>query len=337
LGSFMPASAYHAGLDSAVRNRAQERFLSGDIEVIVATIAFGMGIDKPNVRTVIHTALPGSIEGYYQEIGRAGRDGEPSRALLMHSYADRYTHDFFFERDYPQVGVLDRIYNLLGTGPQSTAALENRLRWSDDTFEKALEKLWIHGGAVLDSAQRATRGQPEWRDSYIRHSEQKQAQIEQMIRFAEGSHCRMATLVRHFGDFADASTACGICDFCSPDTCVAQRFRKATQKEAAAAGRVIEALLPRQVKSTGKLHTELFPDSLMSRDAFEEVLGAMGRAGIVHLADALFEKDGKQIPYRKVSLARAAEPEGSAELMIRTGIAAMPKTKVKKRKRRRVR
>jgi DNA topoisomerase-3 len=90
-----PAAAYHAGLDAAHRKRVQEEFLAGKIEVMVATIAFGMGIDKPDVRTVVHTALPGSLEAYYQEIGRAGRDGKPSRAVLMHSYADRYTHDFF--------------------------------------------------------------------------------------------------------------------------------------------------------------------------------------------------------------------------------------------------
>ena len=85
------------------RQQVQEEFQEGRIEVMVATIAFGMGIDKADVRTVIHTALPGSLEAYYQEIGRAGRDGAPSRAILMHSYADRYTHDFFFERDYPDV------------------------------------------------------------------------------------------------------------------------------------------------------------------------------------------------------------------------------------------
>ena len=72
----------------------------------------------------MHTALPGSIEAYYQEIGRAGRDGEPSRAILMHSYADRYTHDFFFERDYPDVKVLDQIYERLRAEPQLREALE---------------------------------------------------------------------------------------------------------------------------------------------------------------------------------------------------------------------
>ena len=103
LAADFPSAAYHAGLDSARERRVQDAFAAGKLEVIVATIAFGMGIDKPNIRSVIHTALPGSVEAHYQEIGRAGRDGEPSRAILMHSYADRYTHDFFFERDYPDV------------------------------------------------------------------------------------------------------------------------------------------------------------------------------------------------------------------------------------------
>ena len=85
LAERFPAAAYHAGLDAERRKHVQEDFLSGKTEVVVATIAFGMGIDKSNVRTVVHTALPGSLEAYYQEVGRAGRDGAPSRAILMHS------------------------------------------------------------------------------------------------------------------------------------------------------------------------------------------------------------------------------------------------------------
>src|SRR5208337_1399263 len=131
----------HAGLDAERRKQVQEDFLAGKLEIIVATIAFGMGIDKPDIRTVIHTALPGSIEAYYQEIGRAGRDGKPSRALLMHSYADRYTHDFFFERDYPDVAILDGIFALLQNQPQEKRELQKRLPMDPEVFDRALEKL----------------------------------------------------------------------------------------------------------------------------------------------------------------------------------------------------
>ena len=91
----------------------QTAFLAGKLEVVVATIAFGMGIDKANIRTVIHAGLPGTLEGYYQEIGRAGRDGKPSRTILMHSYADQRTHDFFLTRDYPPMENLKKVFGLL--------------------------------------------------------------------------------------------------------------------------------------------------------------------------------------------------------------------------------
>lgn len=329
--SDFPTAAYHAGLDSERRRRVQDGFLNGKLEVIVATIAFGMGIDKSNIRSVIHTALPGSIEAYYQEIGRAGRDGEPSRAILMHSYADRYTHDFFFERDYPEALLLDKIYNRLLNEPQPRELIEKQVRIGADVFEKALEKLWAHGGAVIDFSDNVTRGIDTWRESYAEQGSQKQSQIESMIRYAQGQHCRMTTLVRHFGDTRDAQKPCGICDFCAPQDCIAQRYRLADAEEERVARSALEVLRGSS-RSVGKLHAEVCGDRGLTRDQFEELLGALARAALVTLTDAVFEKDGKQIPYRKVHAARDAEYVDEDTPLALTIRDAAPVAEGKKRK-----
>src|SRR3954447_4679676 len=107
------AAAYHAGLDDAHRHEVQDAFMNESVRAIVATNAFGMGIDKPNVRLVVHHAMPGTLEAYYQEAGRAGRDGLASDCVLLHSFPDRFTHEFFIKGAYPEQAIVERVYQML--------------------------------------------------------------------------------------------------------------------------------------------------------------------------------------------------------------------------------
>jgi RecQ family ATP-dependent DNA helicase len=118
--------AYHAGMEEAERTRAQDDFMSGRVQMIVATNAFGMGIDKADIRFVIHYHLPGSIEAYYQEIGRAGRDGLPSECVLLFNYADKRTQDFFIEGSYPPPELIAKVYEALVATRQQHIELSSR-------------------------------------------------------------------------------------------------------------------------------------------------------------------------------------------------------------------
>jgi ATP-dependent DNA helicase RecQ len=115
-GERLSVIGYHAGMTDDERVRAQDDFMSGRAQMIVATNAFGMGIDKPDIRFVVHFHLPGSIEAYYQEIGRAGRDGARSVCLLLFNYADKRTQDYFIEGSYPPPELIAKVYeSLVGT------------------------------------------------------------------------------------------------------------------------------------------------------------------------------------------------------------------------------
>src|SRR5260370_7648134 len=142
----------------------------------------------------------------------------------MHSYGDRHTHDFFFSRDYPDVSLMDQVFATLQAEPQPKERLRKTLSIEEELFDKIIEKLWIHKGAVLDFAENVGLGEGSWRPSYIAQGEQKRAQIDQMIRFAESNQCRMMSLVRHFGDLSDGATICASCAFSAPAKRVPHTF-----------------------------------------------------------------------------------------------------------------
>ncbi len=298
-----PAAAYHAGMPGGVRDQVQAGFLEDKYEVIVATIAFGMGIDKPNIRTVVHTGLPGSIEGYYQEIGRAGRDSLPSVAVLMHSWADRRTHDFFMDRDYPETNELQRVYRALSDEPCARQDLENRLSDMDPiVFEKALEKLWIHHGALVDADEYVRQGDKHWRRPYLQQREHKIAQLTAITRFTESPHCRMLDLVGHFGDLEDSRKPCGTCDICDPAACLVQRYKTPSQGQAEELEAIVMELRRRDRQTVGQLHRELFEGSKVDRKKLDKLLGGLARAGYINLVEDSFERGGEVIGFRRVCL-----------------------------------
>ena len=299
LGAKFCAAAYHAGMPADERDDVQRRFLSDELDVIVATIAFGMGVDKPNVRTVLHLALPGSVEGYYQEIGRAGRDGKPSVAILLHSFQDRRTHEWFHERDYPEPEELSELYNRLGKNPEPPESLAAALGWEDAKFERALDKLRIHGGAGAETYDGITRGSAKWRAGYEKQREHRKGQLDRIAAYVETPACRMLHVVEHFGDQEDDGARCGMCDVCDPTSGHVQRYREPTDAECEQLAQVL-AMLEHRSPALGELHRETVGEAVHRKD-FEKLVAALCRAGWARMESSSFVRDGREISFRRLA------------------------------------
>ncbi|RAL20342.1 recombinase RecQ [Lujinxingia litoralis] len=226
---------YHAGLSDQERDEVQDAFMAGDAPLLIATNAFGMGVDKSDVRAIIHFNIPGSVEAYYQEAGRAGRDGESAHCLLLFNRADLRIHEFFTENSFPDRKQIERLWSLLQKHGEGTHALDADMladhlsRAGDDRVHPwavgSALRLLERGGhvafgqrgptpwlQVMDRA-RTRELRVDWHalDARRRVDEDHQ---EDMVRYATGHTCRQLYLVRYFSDTAEDIPRCGRCDRC---------------------------------------------------------------------------------------------------------------------------
>lgn len=230
------AVAYHAGMTDEERAFSQEAFVSGRADVVVATNAFGMGIDRSDVRFVVHFEIPGSVEAYYQEAGRAGRDGNPAACELLFNHADLKTQEFFFEGSNPPISLIRSLYNFLRfESDPTTHEVHITVDAMAERMGKEVNPMAVgtalsclsHAGAIqrFDVPGQLTRGtrllKPELnfecleidRNSLEEKARRDHLKIEAMTRFAYSVGCRQQWILDYFGE--TNSEACGHCDVCA--------------------------------------------------------------------------------------------------------------------------
>ena len=221
------ALLYHGRLAAKVRNDNQNRFMAGEVPVIVATSAFGMGIDKADIRRVIHFEFPATVETYYQEAGRGGRDGKPAECVLLYDLADQRTQKYFLGGRYPARHDIARVYKTIEDlggqqrAPIAQAALRKALkplpRGKQDVIFAVLRRDGLIELADEHWRVSVQANTGEHLDRLAARFEQVAAadlqKLGQMMHYAQNAQCRWCFLLDYFGEAAPFER-CGHCDNC---------------------------------------------------------------------------------------------------------------------------
>lgn len=218
--SGLRADAYHAGRSHEDRHLIHEQFLADELDIVVATTAFGMGIDKPNVRFVVHADVPDSVDSYYQEIGRGGRDGEPTEIFLHYRPEDLGIRRFFAAKAADE-DALSALYKAVKkrSEPVSAADLRDELDLNARRVSSLLGQLEQSGSVSASDEGYSARsgvGVKTAVQNAVDFAEQRrnieESRLEMMRQYAESSECRRRFLLNYFGE--DAPDMCGFCDNC---------------------------------------------------------------------------------------------------------------------------
>jgi ATP-dependent DNA helicase RecQ len=225
------AVAYHAGLSVQERKSVQDSFMSGDAGIIIATNAFGMGIDRSDVRFVVHADIPDSLEAYYQEIGRAGRDGQAGRALLLFSYADKWIPELFIDASHPSPDFLKQVFGKLIASGQPVLVGDTWRKVTsrmDQKFHSAVTLLHRAGyverlHSAAGSGVRILRPKDkDLRDFNFEELDKRRdfehRKLAMMLQYASRfkKHCFRSFVLRYFGEWNNVRD-CHNCSRCAPD------------------------------------------------------------------------------------------------------------------------
>lgn len=345
-----PAAAYHAGLDGQLRHQIQNDFMAGRLEVMAATNAFGLGVDKADVRAVIHYNLPATVEAYYQEAGRAGRDGLPAECLLLFSPEDLRLQEWLIQNDTPVVTDLQQLYDLLARSAnggevygmldelaEATGLHPVKVRVTLSELEQAgaLHHLGDEGGyghwKVLPLAgpvlaERAAAGQ--------KRAQVRLKLLDRMLEYAQVTSCRRRFLLDYFGDSspADAPRCCD--NHAGSD--VADLPRAVTPQDwvPLVALETVRSLRPavgrsRLAQLLGGSQAQAVAQSGLNRHKFYGKLSWLSQRQIQAVIDALIQGgylqlQGSAMPVLKLSATGTKALEARVALPIVTPGAAMP-------------